>query len=123
MKLRHKMLGAGLFASAMVFAVAVPAFAQDCVVVNRSTQGAIGASHSSRWGLIDVNAGVMQCGGSPADVAAIDLALGQAGLPLIFDTRTDKVLPDNGHGIQHIDTAYIPIISGISPDIAACLAS
>ena len=123
MKLRYKVLGAGLFATAMVVAAAAPAFAQDCVVVNRSTQGAIGASHSSRWALLDVNAGATGCGATPTEVAEIDAALGQAGLPLVFDTRTDKVLPDNGHGIQHIDTAYIPIIAGVSSDVADCLGS
>ena len=110
--LRKKFLGVGLVSVALVLAAAIPASAMDCVVVHRSTQGATGAAHSSQWALIDVNQVLTPCA-TGDQLAQVDAALTQAGLPLVFDTRTDKVLPDNGHGIQHIDTAYVPIIMGI----------
>jgi hypothetical protein len=120
MKLQHRigaMVGVGIAASLVLVA---PAAAMDCVVVNRSTQGAIGASHSSQWALIDVNAAIAPCVTS-TELVAVDAALTQAGLPLVFDTRTDKVLPNNGHGIQHIDTAYLPILETVAPDALACV--
>ncbi len=121
MKLLNKALITGAIAAAAIATVALPANAMDCVVVNRSTQGAIGASNSSQWALIDVNAALSGCL-SDAQLAQVDAALTQAGLPLVFDTRTDTTLPDNGHGILHIDETYIPIIFGIAgPAAGPCL--
>jgi hypothetical protein len=106
---------------ASVLVLAAPAAAQDCVVVHRSTQGAVGASHSTRWVLLDVNQ--LLGGGciSPTELAKVDSALTQAGLPLVFDTRSNKVLPSNGHGIVHIEDTYIPIILNAAPDAGPCL--
>jgi hypothetical protein len=110
--LRKKFLSVGLAPVALVLASAIPASAMDCVVVNRSTQGAVGAANSSQWALIDINQVLAKCA-TGDQLTTIDDQLTHAGLPLVFDTRTDKVLPDNGHGIQHIDTAYVPIIVGV----------
>ncbi len=121
MKLLKKTLIAGAVSAATIAAVALPAGAMDCVVANRSTQGAVGASNSSQWALVDVNAALSGCL-SDGQLAQVDTALSQAGLPLVFDTRTDKVLPDNGHGILHIDQTYVPIIFGIAgPAAGPCL--
>jgi hypothetical protein len=105
---------------AAVLVISSPAAAQDCVVVHRSTQGSLAASHSSRWVLLDVNQLLGGCI-SPAQLATVDAALTQAGLPLVFDTRSDKVLPSNGHGIVHIEDTYIPTILNAVPDAAKCL--
>jgi hypothetical protein len=121
MNLRTKVLIAAAMTSVAIAAAAVPAGAMDCVVVNRSTQGAAGAANSSQWALIDVNQTLAPCA-TGDQLAQLDAALTQAGLPLVFDTRTDKTLPDNGHGILHIDETYVPIISGILGDAAGpCL--
>ncbi len=121
MRTRRKAIGAAVAAVAIVLASAASASAMDCVVRNRSTQGAIGAAHSSRWVLIDVNAALGPCLTSQ-QLAQVDDALTAAGLPLVFDTRSDKVLPSNGHGIVHIDETYVPIIFGIAGDAAGpCL--
>jgi hypothetical protein len=77
--------------------------AQDCFVTNRSVQGAYGAAHSSRWGLFDLNAFLAGLGVCPAAISAVDTAITSHGWPLVLVTRTDKTLPDNGHGIQHLD--------------------
>ena len=120
MKIRHKLIALGGAALAASLVLATPVAAMDCVVVNRSTQGALGASNSSQWVLIDLNAALSGCISS-SELQAVDTALTNAGLPLVFDTRSDKTLPNNGHGIQHIDTAYIPIILAAAPDAGACL--
>jgi hypothetical protein len=106
----------------MVLGTAAPALAHDCFVVNRSTRGTDSATRSGRWFQIDINAAVAGCGGSEEEIAQVDAALEEAGLPLVFDTFTNGLLPDTGHGIQHIDETYIPIIFGIvSSDVATCL--
>jgi len=79
------------------------ASAMDCFVVNRSVQGALGAAHSSRWGLIDLNAILQGAGLCPAAISQVDAAITANGWPLVLVTRTNKTLPDNGHGIQHLD--------------------
>ncbi len=77
--------------------------AQDCFVTNRSVQGAYGAAHSSRWGLFDVNAFLASIGACQAAISEVDAALAANGWPTVLVSRTDKVLPDNGHGILHLD--------------------
>jgi len=48
-----------------------------------------------------------------------DAAVTAAGLPTVFTTRTNKVLPDNGHGIVQIDNEMAGAI--VSPtDLANC---
>jgi hypothetical protein len=120
MNFKKNLLGVGLVSVALVLTGAIPASAMDCVVVNRSTQGAVGAANSSQWALIDLNQALAPCAGS--QLPQLDAALTQAGLPVVFDTRTDKTLPDNGHGILHIDTAYGPTITSVLGDAAGpCL--
>ena len=121
MRLGRKLVGSAVLAGAFVVASALPAAAMDCVVVHRSTQGALGAANSSQWVTLDVNQLLAPC--ATADqLGQVDAALTQAGLPVVFDTRTDKVLPSNGHGIVHIDEAYVPIIVGVLGDAAGpCL--
>ena len=96
MRVRNKVFGAGLFAAAMVLGTAGPALAHDCFFVNRSTQGTNGAAHSSRWVQIDVNAAVAGCGASVEEIAQVDAALTKAGLPFVFDSFTQRLLPDTG---------------------------
>jgi len=98
-----------------------PALAQDCFVVNRSAQGAVGASHSGNWVSFSLaeflaappSAG--EDGGLGMCQAQVDATLTQvkaAGLPTVFATRTDKVLLEgtgadrngrtaDGKGIDH----------------------
>jgi hypothetical protein len=123
MRFRYK-LGAvaGAAAVAATLVAVTPAAAMDCVVRNRSTQGAVGASKSSQWALIDVDALLRQCPAiSGADLVTIEADLAAANLPLVFVTRSGTTLPDNGHGIVHIDSAYFPIILGVAPGAASCL--
>jgi hypothetical protein len=120
MKLSRKLGAAAGALGVGLLAMAGPASAMDCFVVNRSTQGAVGASNSSQWALIDVNQALSQCV-TTQQLQEIDTALENAGLPLVFDTRTDKILPSNGHGIMHIDDTYVPIILGVTTDAAPCL--
>lgn len=123
MKLRGKVLGGGLLTACLLVVTAAPAMAHDCFVVHRSTQGAIGSTHSSQWGLVDINEFLSTCA-SPAQISAIDAALAQAGLPLIAATRTDKLLKSNGHGIEHIDDVYVPIVlANVDGATAQCLLS
>lgn len=77
--------------------------AMDCFVVNRAVQGALGAAHSSQWSLIDVNAILTDAGVCQAAIDQVDAAMTAAGFPLVVVSRSDKVLPNTGHGIQHLD--------------------
>lgn len=77
--------------------------AMDCFVVNRAVQGAFGAAHSSQWALIDVNAFLVSAGVCQAAIDQVDAALTAQGFPLVVVTRSDKTLPENGHGILHLD--------------------
>lgn len=123
MSLRRKVMGGGLLTAVLLVASAAPAMAHDCFVVNRSTQGTMGATHSSQWGLVDINGFLSSCA-SPAQISVIDAALAQAGLPLITATRTDKLLKSNDHGILHIDDAYVPIVlANVDAATADCLNS
>jgi hypothetical protein len=79
------------------------ASAQDCFVTNRAIQGAFGAAHSSQWQLIDMNAILVGFGACPALVTQVDAAMAARGFPIVVVTRSNKTLPDNGHGIQHLD--------------------
>ena len=51
-------------------------------------------------------------------IADVDAALTDAGLPLVFDTRTDKLLKSNDHGIQHLSDTVVPIILDVVGDAA-----
>jgi hypothetical protein len=79
------------------------ASAQDCFVTKRAVQGALGAAHSSQWFLIDVNAFLVELGACPALVTQVDAVMAARGFPIVVVTRSNKTLPDNGHGIQHLD--------------------
>ena len=117
MGLRKKMVGAGLLAGAFVIGAAAPAMAHDCFVVQRSAQGSAGAAHSANWFMIDVNAALAPCA-TAEQIADVDAALTDAGLPLVFDTRTDKLLKNNDHGIQHLSDTVVPIILDVVGDAA-----
>ncbi|HZS13402.1 MAG TPA: hypothetical protein VFC09_02280 [Candidatus Dormibacteraeota bacterium] len=77
--------------------------AMDCFVVNRAVQGAYGAAHSSQWVLLDVNALLVGAGACQAAIDQVDAAMTAAGFPLVVVSRSDKTLPENGHGILHLD--------------------
>jgi hypothetical protein len=89
---------------------AASAAAMDCVVVHRSEQGAMNAS-SNNWAVVTTADIVGACWGGNG-VAAGEAAIEAAGYPTVFTTRVNKVLPDNGHGIVHIDNEYINVLIG-----------
>jgi hypothetical protein len=51
----------------------------------------------------------------PAAISDVDAALTANGWPTVIVSRTDKTLPDNGHGIQHLDDpgGYIDTVMGV----------
>lgn len=98
------------------------AHAQDCIVVNRSIQGAYGAAHSSEFALFDVNAFLGSLGVCQAAINDADAALAAQGYSPVVVTRADKTLPDNGHGIRHFDDpgGYEDIVmTTVNNDMAA----
>lgn len=105
-------------------AAAGSAAAQDCVIVHRSAQGTAHAS-SINWAVVSVSDIVQSCylDASPGQIDAANAAVSAAGLPTVFTTRTNKVLPDNGHGIVHIDNELFgAIVGAIGPptNLANC---
>lgn len=111
---RSRIAVAAVAATAALGIGATSVSAMDCFVVNRAVQGAFGAGHSSQWAVIDVNAILSGMGICQAAIDQVDAALTAQGYPLVVDTRTDKVLPDNGHGIRHLDDpgGYLDIVIG-----------
>jgi hypothetical protein len=89
---------------------AASAAAMDCVIVHRSAQGATNAS-SNNWAVVTTADIVDACWGGNG-VATAEAAIEAAGYPTVFTTRINKVLPDNGHGIIHIDNEYINVLIG-----------
>src|SRR5690242_2054320 len=89
---------------------AASAAAMDCVIVHRSVQGATHAS-SNNWAVVTTADIVGACWGGNG-VSTAEAAIEAAGYPTVFTTRTNKVLPDNGHGIVHIDNEYIGVLIG-----------
>ncbi len=101
---RRSRIAVGAAAAAAALGIgATSVSAMDCFVVNRSVQGAFGAAHSAQWSLIDVNAILSGLGICDAAIAQVDAALTARGFPLVVVSRSDKTLPDNGHGILHLD--------------------
>jgi hypothetical protein len=107
-KRRLTVFAAVVFGGLMLWAAS--AAAMDCVVVNRSVQGALHAS-SNNWAVVTTADIVGACWGGQGEATA-EAAIEAAGLPTVFTTRTNKVLPDNGHGIVHIDNEYIGVLIG-----------
>jgi hypothetical protein len=105
---RLSVLGAVVFGGLTVWAAS--AAAMDCVVVHRSVQGAMNAS-SNNWAVVTTADIVGACWGGQNEAVA-EAAIEAAGYPTVFTTRTNKVLPDNGHGIVHIDDEYIGVLIG-----------
>lgn len=89
---------------------AASAAAMDCVIVHRSAQGAMNAS-SNNWAVVTTADIVGACWGGN-NLATAEAAIVAAGYPTVFTTRVKKVLPDNGHGIVHIDNEYINVLIG-----------
>jgi hypothetical protein len=105
---RLAVVGAVIVGSLTVWAASAAAF--DCVIVNRSVQGATHAS-SNNWAVVTTADIVGACWGG-SGLATAEAAIEAAGYPTVFTTRTNKVLPDNGHGIVHIDNEYIGVLIG-----------
>ena len=118
MKLRKVAILASVTAAALVLSSA-PAFAHDCFLVNASPNSHRG--NSGQWAtfkLADVLAAPPPDGFGLQCQAQIDATVAQvqaAGLPTVFFSRTDKVLPDAGGpgkgGIDHFDTS--PLVGQI----------
>ena len=118
MKLRKLAILAGTTAAALALSSS-PAFAQDCFLTHASPNSHQG--NSAQWAtfqLADVLAAPAPDGFGLACQPQVDAALAQvkaAGLPTVFISRTDKVLPDAGGpgkgGIDHFDSS--PIIAQI----------
>lgn len=79
MSIRRTLTTALAGGAAAAVLLATPAIAQDCVVVHRSTQGALGAANSSEWATIDINAILTGCGVSSDETAGVDASLTAAG--------------------------------------------
>jgi len=118
-----KVLTTLVLVGAMLALPATAAFAHDCFIVNRSTQGAIGSGHSSTntdfahgWVTFSIADTFAQTGVSDVDAAMTDwLAL---GYPSVFSSRVDKLLGDgtgaetngiyaNGKGLEHFSESPV----------------
>jgi hypothetical protein len=119
--MRIKMLFAAPIAALAIGMAAAPALAQDCFIVNRSTQGAIGASNSGQWIAIPVTDALFP--GAPATcVNAVNDALTAAGYPTVLATMGNRTLLQgtaadangktaDGKGVDHFEDS--PVIGQI----------
>ena len=105
---------------AMIALPASAAFAHDCFIANRSTQGARGAGHSAAatnfehgWVSFEVSEILEQ-----TEVSDVDAALAEwiaAGHPAALATRVDKVIGENasnpnlgnGKGLEHFSQSPV----------------
>lgn len=118
MRVRKGAILASITATALALS-ASPAFAHDCFLVHASSTSHAG--NSGQWAtfnLADVLMAPPPDGFGLQCQAQVDATLAQAkaaGLPTVFFSRTDKVLPDAGGpgngGIDHFDTS--PIVGQI----------
>ena len=118
MTLRKVAIFAGSTAALLALSAA-PASAQDCFLTHASPNSHQGKS--AQWAtfqIADVLAAPQPDGFGLACAAQVDAAVAQikaAGLPTVFMSRADKVLPDAGGpgkgGIDHFDSS--PIIAQI----------
>ncbi len=101
--MRRKLLTTVAMAGALLVLPASAAFAHDCFVANRSSQGARGASHSSAatgfehgWVAFELSELLDAAGVSDVDAALEEWAA--AGNPAALATRIDKVIgADSGN--------------------------
>ena len=111
-----KVLTTLVLVGAMLALPATAAFAHDCFVINRSAQGAVGASHSSTntdfaHGWVSFN---MADTFASTGVSDVEAALGDwtaLGYPTVLASRVDKLLGSaaadahgiyaNGKGLEH----------------------
>ena len=98
-----------------VLATSGTAYARDCYIANRSTQGNAGATHSSRW----ITSSVEDFAHSPDFPPGVDpdcfvdYWLSNGG-PESFTVRSDKVIGEdsanpnlaNGKGLEHIEESF-----------------
>ena len=108
--IRRRLAVAGAIIVGGMTLLAASAAAMDCVIVHRSVEGATHAS-SNNWAVVTTADIVGACWGGNG-LAAGEAAIVAAGYPTVFTTRVNKVLPDNGHGIIHIDDQYIGVLIG-----------
>jgi hypothetical protein len=108
-----KMLATIVLVGAMLVLPASAAFAHDCFIVNRSSQGAQSAAHSGRWVTFDMAATFAAAGVTSVEGAMADW-LGQ-GYKAFYASRTDTLLganssnPNlgNGKGLDHFSKSPV----------------
>jgi len=119
----RKALTTLVLVGAMLALPATAAFAHDCFIVNRSTQGAIGAGHSSTstgfaHGWVTFSIADALAGTGVSDVQAALAEWTAKGYPAAFATRVDKVIGGNtgaerngiygnGKGLDHFDESPV----------------
>ena len=99
----------------LVLVPAVTAAAHECFIADRSTQGSVAATHSSRWftfSLEEIFAGFLGVPAANVDDAVADAIA--AGVPEIFAVRSDKTIGEgsngrvgDGKGLEHLEESPI----------------
>ena len=122
----RRFLASVALATAAVLVMASTAFAHDCFIVNRSANGDLNATHSSRWATESL-VGFAHSPGFPpgVDPDCFIAFWSSHGGPSTFTVRTDKVIGEgsqnpnlaNGKGLDHIEDAYGPLLGAA---IGAC---
>jgi hypothetical protein len=132
-RLSGGLIGAGILS----VATAGSAFAHECYVANRSTQGnAMAGTHSQAWQTVSLDTILTEFIGLPAGLAAcVEAKAPAAGIPDSFvfggkqaqgqggviaennPNMTADGLASNGRGIDHAEDTYGPAIGAL---IAQC---
>src|SRR5438093_13021958 len=115
-----KLLATVALAGTILVVPATAAFAHDCFIANRSTQGARGAGHSALatgfehgWVSFEVSDLLAQTGVSDVDAALAEWVA--AGHPAALATRVDRVVGENssnpnfgnGEGLEHFSESSV----------------
>jgi hypothetical protein len=104
--------------AALALGMTSTAWAHDCFIVNRSDQGDLAATHSSRWVAISVDEFAHSDDFPPGvDPDCFVAYWTSHGGPASFTTRSDKTIGEdsanpnlaNGKGLDHIEDAYGPL--------------
>jgi hypothetical protein len=114
--MRHKMWLSAVGIAAVSVLTAGPAFAHECIIVNRSAIGDQQATNSGRWEISTVSDFLVgEFGFTPecASVAVADAAA--AGLPTQFTVRADKTIAEgsadpnlgDNKGLDHLGESPI----------------
>jgi hypothetical protein len=125
----RRSIAATALAVTLILPTAGAVLGHECIIVSRSDQGDIGATHSGNWAVLSLRSVFTDIlpfvlGAPPLSPSQLDWAVATAtaqGVPGSWVTRTDKVIGEgssnpnlaNGKGLDHLADVYGAQLAGI----------